>query len=112
MKFHQFPAGTRRPGDVPWRSPKGSDVRDLQGTFKGLIGDQQKIWWFHKKGCFLDAIVFVLHIYYFFLLEKHIQKFYMGMSTGRLRDPFAGRPRDQIMGLSGDVRGTFVIYVF
>ena len=36
------PADTRRPGDVPWRSPKGSNVRDLQGTFRGLLGDQQK----------------------------------------------------------------------
>ena len=38
------PAGTRRPGDVPWRSPKGPNVRDLQGTFRGLLGDQQKNW--------------------------------------------------------------------
>ena len=36
----------------------------------------------------------------------------MGTSTGRLRDPVAGRPRDQMMGRSGDVRGTSVIYVF
>ena len=32
--------------------------------------------------------------------------------TGRLRDPVAGRPRDQMMGRSGDVRRTSVIYVF
>ena len=38
------PAGTRRPGDVPWRPPKGANVRDLQGTFRGLLGDQQKNW--------------------------------------------------------------------
>ena len=31
-----------RPGDVPWRSPKGPNIRDLQGTFRGLLGDQQK----------------------------------------------------------------------
>ena len=36
------PAGTRRPGDVPWRSPKDPNVRDLQGTSRGLLGDQQK----------------------------------------------------------------------
>ena len=36
----------------------------------------------------------------------------MGTSTGRLRDPVAGRPRDQMMGRSGDVRRTSVIYVF
>ena len=36
------PAGTRRPGDVPWRFPKGPNIRDLQGTFRGLLGDQQK----------------------------------------------------------------------
>ena len=36
----------------------------------------------------------------------------MGTSMGRLRDSIAGRPRDQMMGRSGDVRGTSVIYVF
>ena len=32
--------------------------------------------------------------------------------TGRLQDPVAGSPGDQMMGRSGDVRGTSVIYVF
>ena len=36
----------------------------------------------------------------------------MGTSTGRLRDPVAERPGDQMMGRSGNVRGTSVIYVF
>ena len=31
-------------GDVPWRSPKGPNVQEFQGTFKGLLGDQQKNW--------------------------------------------------------------------
>ena len=31
-----FPAGTQRPGDVPWRSTKGPIVRDLQGTNKKI----------------------------------------------------------------------------
>ena len=34
----------------------------------------------------------------------------MGTSTGRLRDPIAGRPRDQLIGRSGDVRGTSVTH--
>ena len=46
------PANTRRPGDVPWRSPKGPNVRDLQGTFRGLLGNQQKKWWFNEKSVF------------------------------------------------------------
>ena len=70
MEFGQFAAGTRRPRDVPWRFQKGPDVRYLQGTFRGLLADQQKKEWFYEKKCFLDAIVFVLHIYYFFLVEK------------------------------------------
>ena len=70
MEFGQFAASTRRPRDVPWRFPKGPDVRYLQGTFRGLLADQQKKEWFYEKKCFLDAIVFVLHIYYFFLVEK------------------------------------------
>ena len=31
---------------------------------------------------------------------------------GHLRDPVVGRPRDQMMGRSGDVPGTSVIHVF
>ena len=41
-----------------------------------------------------------------------MQKFYMGTSTGRLRDPVAGPPGDQMMGRSGDVLGMSVIHVF
>ena len=37
-----FPAGTRRPGEVPRRSPKGPNIWDLQGIFRGLLGDQHK----------------------------------------------------------------------
>ena len=36
----------------------------------------------------------------------------MGTFTGRLLDPVAGRPVDQMMGCSGDIRGTWIIYVF
>ena len=36
----------------------------------------------------------------------------MGTSAGRLQDPVAGRPLDQMMGRSGDVAGTSVIHVF
>ena len=36
----------------------------------------------------------------------------MGTSTGRLQDSVAGCPGDQMMGPSGDVHGTSVIYVF
>ena len=106
MKSDQFPASMRRPGDVPWRSPKSSDARDLQGTFKRLLGDQQKNWWFHQKRCFLDAIVFVLHIYYFFYWKNKYSKVLYGdvnwtstgPSCGTSRGPnngtFWGRPRD------------------
>ena len=31
---------------------------------------------------------------------------------GRLRDPVEGRPRDQMMGRSGDVCGASVINIF
>ena len=36
----------------------------------------------------------------------------MGISTGRLLDLVAGCPGDKIMGRSGDIRGTAVIYIF
>ena len=43
--------------DVPGTSPEGStpkgrNVRDLQGTFRGLLGDQQKKWQFYEKSAF------------------------------------------------------------
>ena len=51
--FHmKHPAGTRRHGDVPWRSPKGPNVQYLQGTFRQLSGDQYKDWWFYEKNVF------------------------------------------------------------
>ena len=35
-----FPsAQLAHPRDVPWWSPKGPNVRDLQVTFRGLLGD-------------------------------------------------------------------------
>ena len=36
----------------------------------------------------------------------------MGTFRGRLRDPFAERPGDQMMVRSEDVRGASVIHVF
>ena len=48
----QYPADTRLPGDLPWRFPKGPNVRDLQEIFRGLLWDQQKNWWFDEKSVF------------------------------------------------------------
>ena len=61
------------------------------------------------KKVFLDVIVLVLHIYYCFLLEKQILK---SSKWGRPWDSVAGRPGDQLMGRSRDVRGTSVVHVF
>ena len=47
-----------------------------------------------------------------FYWKNNMQKLKMGTSTRRLRDPVGGRPRDQMMGHSGDVSGTSVIHVF
>ena len=47
-----FPIGTRRSGDIPWRSAKGPNVQDLQGTFRGPLGDQHRNWWFNEKSVF------------------------------------------------------------
>ena len=111
--FDYFPARTRRPGDVPWRSPKGPNVRDLQRTFKGLLGNQQKNWWFDKKKYFLDAIVFVLRNYYCFLLEKQILVVYedvhginISCKWGRSPDVFETQLRDVSGTKWWDVLGT------
>ena len=36
----------------------------------------------------------------------------MWTSKGRLQDPVAGHPEDQIMGRSGDVRKTLIMHFF
>ena len=38
--------------DVPGTSPEGPNIQDLQGTFRGLLKDQQKNWWFDEKSVF------------------------------------------------------------
>ena len=53
-------------------------------------------------------MVLVLYIYYCFLLEKQIFK----ISKWRRQRDVAGRPGDQMMGRSGELRGTSVIHGF
>ena len=38
--------------DVPGTSPEGPNIQYLQGTFRGLLKDQQKNWWFDEKSVF------------------------------------------------------------
>ena len=76
--------------DVLGTSPEGPlkvlTSRNSRGTFKGLLGDQQKIDDLIKKKCFLDATAFVLHNYYCLQLEKQIFK---SCKWGRPRDVYA-----------------------
>ena len=60
------------------------------------------------KKVFLDAIVFVLHIYYYFYWKSKYSK----VLKGDIHGTPMGRPGDQMMGRSGDVRGMSVIYIF
>ena len=53
--------------------------------------------------------MFVLHIYSCFLQEEQMLK---SCKPGRLQDPVTERPGDQMMGRSGDVRGTSVKHGF
>ena len=73
------------------QSQPALDVRDLQGTFRGLLGDQPKNRWFDGKKCFLDAMIFVLHIYDCFLLEKQLFK---SSKYGRPQDVYGTQLRD------------------
>ena len=94
-----FSAGMQHPGEVLWRSPRGPNVRDLEGT---LWGPAKKlmIWW---KKCFLDGIVFVLLIYCCFLLEKQIFK---SCKWGRPWDVYGTQLRDVPGTKWWDVLGT------
>ena len=101
-----FPAGMQYPRDVPWRSPKGLNAQDLQGTFRRLWGDKTKKFMIWLKMYFLDAIVFVFHIYYCFYWNSKYSKVLNGEvhgtstepSCGTFRGPndgtFWGHPRD------------------
>ena len=102
-KARGTPAGTRRPEDVPWRSPKGRNLRDFQGTFRGLLEDRHKKMIISWKKCFLDAIVLVLRICYCFLLEKQICK---SSKWGRPRDAYGTQLRDVPGTRWWDVLGT------
>ena len=98
------PVVTQSPGDVLCRFPKRSNVRDLQGTKKKLM-----IWW---KKCFLDAIVFILHIYFLHIVFYQENK-YSEVVYGNVHRKSTGTSLgDQMMGRSGDVSGMSVIHVF
>ena len=89
--WNNFPAGTRRPEDVPWRSPKGPKVRDFQRTFRRLLGDQHKNWWLNEKVFFICNSPCFTHLLLFFLLEKQIFK---SSKWGRSRDVYRTQLRD------------------
>ena len=55
---------------------------------------------------------FFTRVLLFFTGKTNIQKFQMGTTTGRLREPVTGYPEDQMIGRSGNVRETCVIDVF
>ena len=80
--------------DIPGTSPESSlkilTFGTSRGTFRGLLGDQHENWWFNEK-CFLDVIALVLHIYYYFLLQKQIFK---RSKWGRSRDVYGTQLRD------------------
>ena len=68
-------AGTGCPGDVPWRYPKGPNVRDLQGTFRGHLEDRQKIDDLMKKVFFKCNSLCFKHLLLFLTGKTNIQKF-------------------------------------
>ena len=98
--------------DVPGTSPEGPLKVLTSGTSRGPSGDSQgtntKIDDLMKKLFFRCNSPCFTHLFLIFTEKTNIQKFLMGTSTGRLRDPVARRPGDQMMGRSGDVRMTSV----
>ena len=102
--------------DVPRTSPEGPLKVLTSGTSRRLSGDSQgtntKIDDLMKKMFFRCNSPCFTHLFLIFTEKTNIQKFLIETSMGRLRDPVARRPGDQMMGRSGDVRGTSVINVF
>ena len=102
--------------DVLGTSPEGPLKVLTSGTSMGPLGDSQgtnkKIDDLTKKVFFRCNSLCFTRLLLIFTGKRNIQNFEMGTSTGRLRDPVAGRPGDQIMGRFDDVGGTSVIYFF
>ena len=105
-QLRDYPAGTRRSGDVPWRFPKGSNVGDLWRTFRGLLEDRQKIDDLMKKVFFRCSSLYFTHLLHFFywknkyskVLNRDVHSTYTGPSCGTSRGPndgtLWGRPRN------------------
>ena len=59
----------------PLRSTKGPNVQDPQGTFSGLLGDQQKIDNLMKNVLFRCNSSWFTHLLLFFTGKTNMQKF-------------------------------------
>ena len=70
-----FPAGTRPPEDIPWKSPNDCNVQELQGTFRGLLVHQQKNDDVMKKVFFRCNSICFTHLLLIFTGKTNIQKF-------------------------------------
>ena len=85
-------------------------------TYRGPLGDYQetntKIDDLTIKFDFGINSPCITCLFLFLTGRTNIQKFSMGMITGRVWDPVAGRPWDQMMRRFGDVCGTLVKHVF
>ena len=75
MRITYVPAGTQRPMDVPWRSPKGPNVQDLKETFRELSGEQRKTNDLMKKLFFRCSSPCITDIFLFFTGKANIQSF-------------------------------------
>ena len=100
-----IPAGMRRPGTSPEGPQKvltsGTSRRppgDLQGTLRGPTQKLMIQW----KNCFLDAIVFALHLYNCFFLEKKYSKVLNGDVHGTSTGLSCRTSRRPNNGTSGD----------
>ena len=86
-----------------------SYCKTYKGNYKGPSGDSHgsntKIDDFMKKLFMRSNSPYITYLFLFFTGRT-------GTSTGRLRDLVAGRPWDQMMKRSKDVRGTSVKHVF
>ena len=116
VHHRKHPASTRRSRDVLWRFPKGPKVKPTQETTRDPQGPLrrpiQKLMILWKKMFLRSNSPCITYLFLFFTGRTNIQKFWTGTSTGRLRDLVGGRPWDQMMGRSKDVRGMSVKHVF
>ena len=116
VKYLIFIGYSQRTHGIPRTSYEGLIRVLTSGTYRRPSGDSQgtntKTDDLMIKLCFRSSGPCITYLFLFFIGRRNIQKLETGTYTIRLWDPVAGRPGNQMIGRSRDIRKTSVKHVF